>query len=60
MVLTAEGTILGRVADLDHEVNQILDGKDSIVEDWVLGVDRLDKGPEFRDDLAVVYVHPEI
>lgn len=60
VVLAAEGAFFCRIADLDHEVDQVLDWEDTIVEHWVLRVDRLDKGPEFGDDLAVMNVHPEI
>ena len=49
MILTAEGAFFGEVTDLDHEVDQILDWEDLIVQDWVLAVNGLDEGPELVD-----------
>lgn len=60
MVLTAEGSLLGRVTDLDHEINQILNREDSVVKHRVLRVDGLDEGPKLSDELYTVSVHPEV
>ena len=60
MVHTAEGAAIRYVADLDHEVDQVLDGEDAVVENWVLRVDGLDEGPVFIYELNVVRIDPEI
>ena len=60
MVVTAEGSILGDIANFDHEVNQVLNRKDAIVQNRVLRVDSLDEGPILVDELNVVRVDPEV
>lgn len=60
MILAAESTLFGRVTDLDHEIDEILDREDRVVEDRVLRVDSLDKRPIFTDELNIVRIHPEV
>lgn len=49
VILTAESSLLGRVTDLNHEVDQVLNREDSVVEHRILRVDCLDEGPELGD-----------
>lgn len=60
VVLAAEGTVFRDIADLQHEVYQVPEGKDLVVESRVLRVYGLDEAPVFVDDLGVVRVGPEI
>lgn len=48
------------VADLDHEVNQVLDGEQAVEVDGILLVDILDEVPELVDHLDRVGVYPEV
>ena len=60
MIVTAESSFFSGVANLDHEVYQVLDREDPIAKDWILGVNGLYEGPELVDQLSVVCVHPEV
>lgn len=43
VIVTAKGTFFGCVTDLDHKVDQILDRKNPVADDWVLRVNCLDE-----------------
>ena len=60
MVFAAKGTILGRIAHLNHKVNEVLDREDRVVEDGVLRVNCLYERPILANQLNVVRVHPKV
>ena len=60
VVLAAEGSFFGGVADLDHEVDQILYWEHTVVQDRILRIDSLHERPELVDKLNFVRVHPKI
>lgn len=48
------------LADLDHQVDEVLDAEDAVVGNRVLLVDGLDKEPEVVDHLGLLRVDPEV
>lgn len=57
--LTAVATV-PYLADLDHQVYEVLDTEDAVVSDRVLLVDGLDEEPEVVDHLGLLRVDPEV
>ena len=60
MVLATKGSFFCRVTNFDHKIDQVLNRKHVVVQDWVLAVDSLDERPEFVYQLNIMRVHPEI
>ena len=60
MILAAERAFFCSVTNLDHEVDQVLNREDVIIQNWVLRVDGLDERPILVDKFNIVRIHPKV
>ena len=60
MVLTAKGTFFSCVTNFDHKIYEILYWEHIVVQDWILRVNGLDKGPKLIDQFNIVCIHPKV
>lgn len=58
--MATECAFFADVANAEHEVNQVVDRKDPVVQRRVLAVDGFDEAPVLVDYLHIVGVDPEV